>query len=356
MNLESLVTGFNVQLDIAVGSKPESFKLALFTAIDLKPIHDAGDGFPLDFIPVAFDAVFVLQGFCVGDGDLTASTVTRFHPEIGVGEVRLIQQHCGRRIGRDDQRAAVAQESFVGRDALGPADRLKTHRMFVHRWNRAGNQLPTTGVERKTPPVSCHVNDGSVVPGRIVKSKVLPSPGITLGIQRLARRTRVVSADLLPTHGNSAVGAVRDNLPRCSAGIDDGLFGRRAAHQKSGSVAVLRDRFVFTPVPDHRGDHVAASAQIRCQVDLFESPMHHIRTLRASHRGNAIHIEAVTVVRRDMNVEMLRRCLEFEGLAKMINTVLVSRDVRGSDPARIRRFLCLQGERCQQQNTGHREQ
>jgi hypothetical protein len=57
-----------------------------------------------------------------------------------------------------------------------------------------------------------------------------------------------------------------------------------------------------------------------------------------------------------MNVEMLRQSLELDSLAKMKYTVFVSRDIWVSNPARILRFLCLQVEYGQQQNTGERDQ
>ena len=231
--------------------------------------------------------------------------------------------------------ALALEETLARVDAARAADASEAYGFLLHRRDGARSELPASGLAgevgaAKLGPLAAGPAPGHRGwPGVVGEVELLPAPGVLAPVHRLPRRRCVVRAQL---DGDRCVALVRQHLPLRSA-VDGGLTLAVALEQERRVPAELRGRAMRSPVPDQGGEHVAARAQVRCEVDGLVAPVHEIGTLGARRDLLAVHEEPVPVVRRHVDDEVLGPRDELERTAEVEDAVRLARSRWVRDPA-----------------------
>src|SRR3982751_262467 len=92
-----------------------------------------------------------------------------------------------------------------------------------------------------------------------------------------------------------------------------------------------------TPVPHDRRDHVRPGDELRCEVDRLVPPVRCIGALGSRGDLDAIDVEPVAVVGRDVHDEASRLCREIEDAPRVKYTEGIRGHPWGRDPAGLGR-------------------
>ena len=293
---------------------------------------EADNALAFDLVPVALgEAVLLPQGFGVAEQDGSAAPAAHHQFGVSGGQVPVVQQIRGLRLGRDGGGGGPCGEAGGKRRPVRPAYGGNTIRLLFHRRDRTRYQHPGTGPLRVKP--GRFGDRGGRGPRRIVVSGILPAPGIAPAIHLLSRARGVVAARIGGRDRDGRASLVADRLPG-RAGIGDPLRLGVALQQKRRLTSGLRQGSVAGEVPNDGRQHVAAGVQVRPEVDRFITPVERVAARRPPDDAASVHEELVAVVAADVHGEAAGFGGQIEAAAEMIDAGLGGRCLGRGDPVR----------------------
>ena len=339
VDCQCLVGRLDRNLDIAERAPPQGPEQTAAAPVRDEAVAQASHGLALDFVAIAllaFRAARRLRsrGLGVGERDRRAPAASRHELGIRRGQVPSVEQERHGAAWRHRPRPLPLHYGGWRVTAVHTRNSCEALGRFLHRRDCPGYEHPARrGVA--DPSRSSDRELGYGGPGRIRELHRLPSPGILVPVDLLARAAHeILVEDRCAVDQQERHGIVPHRLPRAIR-VDQPLSGCIALHQQPGFVSHLRHRRLFGEVPDHDGDDVAAGPERGCDVLRLESPVVQVSSCGARHQAPSIHVQLVTVVRGRMDHESRRHRCEIESLPEVVNAETPGRRVGRSYPVRI---------------------
>ncbi|MBA7610179.1 hypothetical protein ES703_17385 [subsurface metagenome] len=221
LDRQGLVCGFDIELEVTVGTEPQRLPLTRLPAVRKKGVDVAADALARDLIPVPLLVIRVDKGFSIGQGDPGSLTTAGHQHRIGGGELGLVQQQGGPGIRGHHQGPFPGEERPIRFDPLNPGDFRNTLNRLLHGRDSPGDQFPGFVDAAMVSPAGERL---LIIPGlqpiAVVIIALLPIPGVAAGIDLFTRSHH----DICPAKGGAidrdgGVGLVANDLP-VGVGID----------------------------------------------------------------------------------------------------------------------------------------
>ena len=272
-----MVTGIDVELQIAPCTPGQGHKEPLFGTVRQKFIEDAYDVFARDFIAIALHSLAVNERLCVGETNRALGSPAHRQFWVCGSQMGLVQQQTDTGMGRDfESGTGKVRRRLNSGCAHHPSNRCKFH---LHGGERIRHQLPVV-VLQYCSSLSGISNRNSLLPFAARRSCVIPRPIEYCTIDALRRFRHEVGPLNVRRRWQSLYALILFNLPT-SVSISDTFLRRITSEHKCSSIADLSPGR-NTQTPHRRSDLIMARTQKCRQIVRFVLPVRKITSCRSA--------------------------------------------------------------------------